>query len=57
MVQSFLDEKVSDIIERYRNKANDFDQTRKFKFNAKMLIPNLTLEETGITNNDHIFVV
>ena len=57
MIQSFLDEKVSDIIERYRNKANDFDQTKKFIFNAKILKPNLTLEESGISNNANIFVL
>ena len=57
MIQCVLDEKVSEIIERYRNKANDFDQTKKFIFNANMLKPNLTLEETGISNNANIFVV
>ena len=50
-------DKVSDIIEKYRNKANDRDDTKKFIFNAKNLAPSLTVAEAGITNNANIFVV
>jgi hypothetical protein len=36
-IQCMPDEKVSTLIERYRNKADDHDQTKKFIFNAKNL--------------------
>ena len=52
-----LDEKVSDIIEKYRNKSGDMDPNKIFVFNAKKMNPNLTVEETGIVNNGNIFVV
>ena len=55
MVQCMPDDKVSDVIEKYRNKAGDHDYT-KFIFNAKNLDPCLTVTETGITNNAIIFV-
>ena len=56
-IQSNPEEKVSDIIEKYRNKANDYDDSKKFIFNAKNLNPNLSVAEAGITNNANIFVV
>ena len=57
MIQCTPNEKVSDIIEKYRNKANDYDDSKKFIFNAKNLNPNLSAAEAGITNNANIFVV
>ena len=56
-IQCNPEEKVSDIIEKYRNKANDYDDSKKFIFNAKNLNPNLSAAEAGITNNANIFVV
>ena len=56
-IQCTLDEKVSAIIERYRSKTGDKDDTKKFIFNAKSLNPTLTLAEAGITNNANIFVM
>ena len=56
-VEYFVNEKVSDIIQRYRNKALDFDYSKKFIFNAKSINPNLSSEEAGLTNNSNIFVV
>jgi len=55
-VQCNPEEKVSDIIEKYRNKANDYDDSKKFIFNAKNLNPSLSLVEAGIKNNSNIFV-
>ena len=55
--ECFVNEKVSDIIQRYRNKALDFDYSKKFIFNAKSINPNLSSEEAGLTNNSNIFVV
>ena len=57
MVQCMPDDKVSDVIEKYRNKANDRDPSKKFIFNAKNLSPSLSVAEAGITNNANIFVV
>ena len=55
-VQCNPEEKVSDIIEKYRNKVNDYDDSKKFIFNAKSLNPSLSLVEAGIKNNSNIFV-
>ncbi len=57
MVQCMPNDRVADVIEKYRNKANDRDDTKKFIFNAKNLAPSLTVAEAGITNNANIFVV
>ena len=56
MIQCMPDEKISDIIERYRAKSGDNSPTKKFTFNAKNLVPSLTLSEAGISNNANIFV-
>ena len=55
-VQCNPEEKVSDIIEKYRNKVNDYDDSKKFIFNSKNLNPSLSLVEAGIKNNSNIFV-
>ena len=56
-IQCMPGEKVSTLIERYRNKAGDHDQTKKFIFNAKNLNPELSLSAAGIAHNSNIFVV
>ncbi len=50
-------EKVSDIIERYRDRSCDEDKNLKFFFNSKELNENLTISEAGIRNNSNIFIV
>ena len=50
------DEKVSEIIKRYRTKSN-FYEDAKFIFNAKSLNPDLTVAESGIQQNSNIFVI
>ena len=55
-VQCMPDDKVSDVIKKYRKKAGDHDST-KFIFNAKNLNPCLTVAEAGITNNTNIFPI
>ena len=50
-------EKVSDLIEKYRIKSGDRDLSKKFVFNAKILDFSLTIDEAGLHNNSHIFVV
>ena len=57
MVQTTPEEKVSDLIEKYRCKAGDRDDTKKFIFNRFNLNPNLTVAEMGLTHNANIFVV
>ena len=57
MVQCMPDEKVSEVIEKYRSKSGDRDPTKKFIFNSKNLAPSLSVAEAGITNNANIFVV
>ena len=57
MVQCMPDEKVSEIIEKYRRKSGDRDPTKKFIFNARPLYQTLTVAETGLSNNANIFVV
>ena len=51
------DEKISDIIQKYREKSSNYDINLKFIFNAKDLNHSLTVAEAGITNNANIFVV
>ncbi len=57
MIQCMPNEKVSSLIEKYRNKTNDRDLTEKCEFNAKTLDPQLFVFETGITDGSHIFIV
>ena len=57
MVQCMPSDTIQDIIDKYRNKANDRDTTKKFIFNAKNLLPEMTVGEAGITQNANIFVV
>jgi len=57
MIKYATDMKVSEIIQRYRNKSNDFDINKKFIYNAKVLCADLTASEAGLNNNSNIFVV
>ena len=57
MIQVGLKEKMKDIIQRYKEKSNDFDDSNKFIFKAKNINLELTAEEIGLTNNCTIFVV
>ena len=57
MVQCMDNERISEVIQKYRNKANDQDESKKFIFNAKQLNPSLTVAEAGLTDNANIFVV
>ena len=57
MVQCMPDEKVSEVIEKYRRESGDRDPTKKFIFNARPISQTLTVAEAGLTNNANIFVV
>ena len=51
------EDRVSTIIKKYRKKGNDYDEDRRFIFNAQILYPSVSLREAGITNNSNVFVV
>ena len=55
-IQATLDEKVSSIIDKYRNKTGDKEEKR-FVFNAKSLNQTLTAAEAGLLDNSTIFVL
>ena len=56
-IQCNINEKVSDLIEKYRNETGDRDLTEKFVYMAKVLNPAITLREAGMENNSSVFVV
>ena len=56
-VQCMLDDKISHIIQKYRNKSGDYNDQEKFIFNTKNLVPSLTVVEAGIIHNSIIYVV
>lgn len=56
-IQCYNDEKVSEIIKRYRILTGDIDESKNFIFNGKNLNPMLTVGEAGINHNGNIFVV
>ena len=51
------DEKVSEIIKRYRTKSGFHEKKAKFIFNAKNLCEDLTVAEAKIQHNSIIFVI
>ena len=55
-VKCTKNEKVSDIIERYRNMTGDTDKEIRFIINAINLVLSKTVNESGITNNSTILV-
>ena len=55
-IQCLLNEKVSDIIQRYREISGDNDPKKKFVFNAKDMDLSLTVDEAGLVNNSFINV-
>ena len=56
-VQCLAGDKVSKLIENYRFKSGDRDESKKFIYNAKSLVPSLTCAESGLTNNCIVFVI
>ena len=56
-LQVRLDEKVRDIIERYRNMSGDRDLSKKFIFDSLDLDPDLIVAESNLTDNARIFVI
>ena len=56
-VQCTDDDKISEVIEKYRAKSGDRDQTKRFIFNAKELNKSLKVSEAGLQDKANIFVV
>ena len=58
-IQCTLDDKVSDVIKKFRVKANDLEdkEHEKFLFNTKILNQTLTVAEAGMCNNSFVFVI
>ena len=57
-IHTTSDEKVSELISKFRTKAHDTDlQHEKFIFNAKRLNMSLTVAEAGLSNNSIIYVI
>ena len=56
ILQCCPNDKCSDIIEKFRNKVNDYERKSRFIYNAKNLNPNLTISESGIIEGANIFV-
>ena len=57
IVYSKYSEKVYDLIQKYRVKANDWNLNEGFFYNDKKINPDLTLAEAGLCNNCIIKVV
>jgi len=59
-IQCFYNEKVSDVIERYRQKSGDYSPNNKFYFNSYDLLHfichDLTVSEAGMINMSSIYV-
>ena len=55
-IKCYTCDKVSSLIERYREKSGDYDKNVKFIYNAKNLRVVLTVYEAGIIDNSNIFV-
>ena len=56
-VQCLPNEKISDIIQKYREKSGDNDQSLKFIYNSYKLNPELTVKQADLLNNSNVFVI
>ena len=56
-IQIPSEEKVSDLISKWRSKVGNDESTVKFIFKSNILDQSLTLAEAGIDNNDKICVL
>ena len=50
-------EKISFVIQKYRDKSNDYSEYRKFIYNSRVLNPSLTVEEADLKENSCIAVI
>ena len=52
-----FDEKIDNVIQRYKIKSNNFDINEKFICNASVINPNLTVAECGLNNLSVIQII
>jgi len=57
MINCKLNEKVSEVIKKYRAKSLDNEKNIRFIFNAKELKPSNSVAEAGLMENSNIFVI
>ena len=50
-------DKIAKIIEKYREKSNDYEENEKFIFNGRTLNPSLTVGQEKIVNSNSIIKV
>ena len=51
-----FEEKFSEVIQRYKIKANSQDISEKFTFNTRVISPDITVKKIGLKNGDQIIV-
>ena len=51
------EEKIANVIDKYRNKSGDYNPYKRFIFNSKDLPQELTVNEVGISNNSNVFII
>ena len=56
IIQTNPNEKVSEIIEKYKKKANDYNPQNLFLHNGKKLVPHLIVSETSLCDGTEIIV-
>ena len=56
-IQCLYSDKVSEVINKYRQKSGDNDMTERFVYNTKNLVPELTVAEQGLINSAVIKVI
>ena len=55
-IQCFPNDKVSAVIDKYRNIINDYSNNKKFYFNDFILDENLSIDKAGLYHNSNIKV-
>ena len=57
LIKCSLNDRVSSMIEKYRNLSGDRDPYKTFIFHTRKLIPILTLAESEIIDKSNVFVI
>ena len=56
IIKCLYSDKLKDIIEKYQNENKEHNKNLIFKYNGKKLFLDLTVAQSGITNNSQIIV-
>ena len=56
-IQIHINEKVSNLIQKYKSKSCDFNNKKIFIYNAKALNPSLSCKEVRLTNNAIVHII